>query len=568
MHVLTRQATSYCVEGVILTVTGHGLRSRFELGRIFIATLCCAGVLLGEYRLLPQVLATAVPAVLLTGAAKASWSILRYSSDRTIVARHVDALLCAVGLIFTITCIYFREIDDETYARFTSALEIRYLPILLINLLTTATAVRSGKSVLVPIDNRNGDSDEVDESTGNMVVLLALAGITGIASTTKLRRSYTSWPQYIFFGLMILLWSSRGLAARHEQRWSTMYEAVPGDVALHSVDSETTAVSEPSDHSDDTRVGIVNDGQKSVLLRFLLVVVVLPSTWLAFLTLNFSAQIHQPTLKLQPILDLTYTPQNDVEFVISMYKEPIEQVAYLISTLKEMPNMPEPRVHIYIKDINANLEEIQLGTGAHEVTPLPNVGREGETYLKHILGSWDTLAKQTIFLQADVHNPRQFYPRIRNYFIPGRTGMLSLGWSGQVCNCENCGDRFNMWDSTHLFPEISNRINNATKCDKVLLSYKGQFVASAKRIRGVDKSVYQDLQEAFVNPDSWAHREEYVQGRPDSRSAPLFGYTLERMWNLLFQCNSMDVAWRCPTLLSGNRIGGNVEDCQCLDPVP
>jgi hypothetical protein len=269
---------------------------------------------------------------------------------------------------------------------------------------------------------------------------------------------------------------------------------------------------------------------------------------------------------VQPILDLDFVPKTDVELVISMYKEPIEEVAYLISTLKDMPNMPNPRVHIYIKDIDANVEDIKESTGADEVTPLPNIGREGETYLKHILDNWDSLAKQTVFLQADVHNPREFYPRIRDYFVPGRTGMLSLGWSGQVCNCDNCGDRFNLWDTTHLFPEISNRINNATKCENVVLSYKGQFVASAKRIRGVDKSVYQDLHDAFVNPDSWAHQEEYLQGRPDSMNAPAFGYLMERIWNLLFQCNSMDVAWKCPTLLSGLRIGGNFEDCQCLDP--
>ncbi|KAF1973452.1 hypothetical protein BU23DRAFT_130917 [Bimuria novae-zelandiae CBS 107.79] len=562
-------ATSYCVETAILTLCGHSSQSRLEIGRLVIATLCCAGILLGEYRLLPQVLETAIPAVLLTGAARAFWSIIYdTSAHTTIIARHVDALLCVVGSLLTSACIFFRRGNDETVERLNSALEFRYLPLLALNLFATAIAIRTGKSVLVPIDNgKNGEGrDEVDENTSDIITLFAITGIAGTLSASKLRRSYTSWPQYIFFAFVMVLWSSRGLTVRQGRSCMAMYNAIPNDIALHSVDSEATIVSVLSERSDNTCVSAVQASRKSIFFRILLFAIALP-TWLAYLTLNFSEQVHENTTEAHPILDLNYTPQTDVEFVISMYKEPINQVAHLISTLKKMPNMPDPQIHIYIKDIDTNLEEIQQGTGAHKVTPLPNIGREGETYLKHILGSWDTLAKQTVFLQADVHNPREFYPRIRDYFVPDRTGMLSLGWSGQVCNCENCGDRFNMWDNTHLFPEISNRINNATKCDKVLLSYKGQFIASAKRIRGVDKSVYQDLHKAFVDRDSWAHQEEYLQGRRDSMDAPVFGYTMERMWNLLFQCNSMDVAWKCPTLLSGNRIGGSVEDCQCLDPV-
>ena len=421
---------------------------------------------------------------------------------------------------------------------------------------------------MVPMDTGSSSCDygERSEAVVDMIGLLTVTGITGLLSVSKLRRSYTSWPQYLFFALFVTIWSGRRLSARSCDNWSPIYNAVPNDVALRSVDSESTAVSDLSEDSDDTRVS-AHESPRSVFSRIILVGVALPAVWLAFFVLNFSQQIHLSTTKIQPILDLDYAPKAQVEVVISMYKEPIEEVSSLISTLKQMPNMPDPRVHIYIKDIDANLDEIKEGTGADKVTPLPNIGREGETYLKHILGNWDTLAAQTVFLQADVHNPRELYRRIHDYFVPERTGMLSLGWSGRVCNCEDCGDRYNMWDTMHLFPEISNRINNATKCDKILLSYKGQFIASAKRIRGVDKSVYHDLHDAFVNRDSWAHQQEYLQGRPDSMDAPVFGYLMERIWNLLFQCNSMDVAWRCPTLLSGNRVGGSVEDCQCLDPV-
>ncbi|KAL5455672.1 hypothetical protein PMIN06_004344 [Paraphaeosphaeria minitans] len=557
-------ATCYCMEALFLSILRNDSRSRLEVCRIAIATLSCAGILVGEYRLLPQNIETAIPAVLLTGAARALWSMTcRSSRDSIVTTRQANALLSLVGLLLATVCIFYR--GDETMARLGSALEYRYLPLLAINLLATAAALHSGKSFLVPIDFAKNDGH--GNNTSNVLSLLAMTGIAGLLSASKLRRSYTSWPQYAFFALVAVLLSSRDLGARYRPRWVAMYNAVSSDVDLQSVDSEGISVSQPSEDSEATYVAPASGDRKTVLLRIVLITVVLPAAWLTYFTLNFSRHIHHDAFELQPILDLTYAPQRNTEIVISMFKEPSDQVARLVSVLKAMDNIAsDARVHIYIKDMNANVEELQQATGANEVTSLPNIGREGETYLKHILGNWDTLARETIFLQAGVHNLREFHPRVRDYFIPGRTGMLSLGWSGQVCNCDACGDRFDFWDTTHLFPKISNRINNGSKCDRVLLSYKGQFIASAKRIRGVPKAIYQDLHNAFVNQVSWAHQEEYLQGRPDSMNAPVFGFTMERMWNLLLQCNSMEIAWRCPTLLSGHRIGGNIEDCQCLDP--
>lgn len=36
-------------------------------------------------------------------------------------------------------------------------------------------------------------------------------------------------------------------------------------------------------------------------------------------------------------------------------------------------------------------------------------------------------------------------------------------------------------------------------------------------------------------------------------SGPDLGYTLKRLWDILLQCSDLDVAWRCPSLLSGKR---------------
>jgi hypothetical protein len=73
------------------------------------------------------------------------------------------------------------------------------------------------------------------------------------------------------------------------------------------------------------------------------------------------------------------------------------------------------------------------------------------------------------------------------------------------------------------------------------------------------------LQSLLVTSNSWAHTEPFLRGRPDSLSAPLYGFSLERAWSILMQCAEQDIAFKCPTLLSGTRRGGRLDDCQCLD---
>jgi endo-1,4-beta-mannosidase len=124
-----------------------------------------------------------------------------------------------------------------------------------------------------------------------------------------------------------------------------------------------------------------------------------------------------------------------------MYQEPIDKVGQLIDNLKSMPTLSNAHVTIYIKDSEANNTHVKQKTGADYVITLPNVGRESETFLNYILDKWDSLVRQTIFLQAGIHYLRGFYTYIKNYYN-GSTGFLNLSLSGGVCDCENCSDRF------------------------------------------------------------------------------------------------------------------------------
>lgn len=237
----------------------------------------------------------------------------------------------------------------------------------------------------------------------------------------------------------------------------------------------------------------------------------------------------------------------------------------LLSSVKAttLLNTLRPRVILYTKNPVSGLDKLKLTTGANIVERLENYGREGGTYLHHIVKNWDQLANQTIFIQAHAHNMRELIPRINNFLV-SNTGMLSLGFTGVLCYSEACKDRWGWEDEWGMIPKLG-RETNTTFAEPVLLSYKGQFVASSNRIRGIPLSIYQELLEAITSTSGWSHDPSIVGDNIDRPDAPYFGYTVERLWNILMQCSNLRIASLCPSLLSQWRRGGSIEDCQCLD---
>lgn len=194
--------------------------------------------------------------------------------------------------------------------------------------------------------------------------------------------------------------------------------------------------------------------------------------------------------------------------------------------------------------------KLKEAVGADSVERLPNLGREGGTYLKHIVDKWDTLAEQTMFIQGHAHNMRELIPRINDYLVP-ETGMLSLGFAGVQCECERCADRWDWEDRYNAVPQLFEKIYNEP-CDPkapITLSYKGQFVV-----------------DTITSEEGWSHNETFVGDYEDRPDNPYFGFTVERIWSLLMQCATDErIAAKCPSLLSGMGWGGDVGDCQCLD---
>ena len=97
---------------------------------------------------------------------------------------------------------------------------------------------------------------------------------------------------------------------------------------------------------------------------------------------------------------------------------------------------------------------------------------------------------------------------------------------------------------------------------------------SAQRILATSPAVYSLLLEDLIDANATTHQEEYknqpwLPTKQDSLNAPLFGFTMERLWGLVFGCQGKMEG--CPSLVAGaigerfGRRGGDVGSCQCLD---
>ncbi|RFU34959.1 hypothetical protein B7463_g1348, partial [Scytalidium lignicola] len=313
-----------------------------------------------------------------------------------------------------------------------------------------------------------------------------------------------------------------------------------------------------------------NRKQKTkTIMTLVLTPLIITSTWLFSTTAKTILNPIPPSIPAR--LDNTYVPSTRFDIVVSMYQEDLIAVKHMLKTIKSASpfhnlDQQPPRVIIYTKSPTANTTILKSLLEVDAVYKLDNLGREGGTYLHHIVHNWGELARQTMFLQATAHNLREVVPRINNFLVPN-TGMLSLGFAGVTCDCNSCTDRWGWEDQFGIVPSLYSRVYNETCTNQqILLSYKGQFVASARRIRGVSKDVYEDLLEALTSEEGWSHNKDIIGDGVDRLDAPYFGYTVERIWSLLMQCSDTKVAALCPSLLSEWRSDGRLDDCQCLDP--
>ena len=190
-----------------------------------------------------------------------------------------------------------------------------------------------------------------------------------------------------------------------------------------------------------------------------------------------------------------------LELVISYYNENIEDFARYLKTLKKLNKKFHLTKTIYVK--NSKLPQDTL-TFFHNnfdsVIHLDNIGREGGTFLYHIISRYkatlfpdnmdsvqDVLPHLTMFLQP--HQAWNWILEPRLDYINKHTGFLSLG----PYVAGNCGTTVG-----HYLPQMNTifKLFNGYECpqdESQLVTWAGQFIVSHDRILSNPISTYVEM---------------------------------------------------------------------------
>lgn len=248
--------------------------------------------------------------------------------------------------------------------------------------------------------------------------------------------------------------------------------------------------------------------------------------------------------------------------VIAHHSEEPFYMRRWIDSLRSIPHVKElgAKIIIYTKNSGTNFATLKHTTAADEVIQLSNVGREGGTYLHHILSVYDDLPAFTMFTQAVIQKGQYLtgeveddkvatlkdwlYERLSTKF-GNDTGFMSLDRKHDVCYCGHCTD-MGQDDFYPLWPQIYAMLENMV-CQELeghVLSFNGHFIVSRKRVLARPRRIYEYLKELVdAREDHWIHSEpepswfEKDKGK-SMPSNPKFGHTLERLWHVIFNCSN------------------------------
>ncbi|GAA5837346.1 hypothetical protein JCM9279_005659 [Rhodotorula babjevae] len=271
-----------------------------------------------------------------------------------------------------------------------------------------------------------------------------------------------------------------------------------------------------------------------------------------------------------------------LDIVFAYYDSPVaEFAAHVAETLgRGTVRKFRTRVSVYDKGAGAGGNEggeerrraLEGIEGVDEVVQLENVGREGGTYLHHILRRFDaptaadlaflgpaahdrptSHADMTLFLQHHLAWAWVGAPRFDH--VDARTGFLSLGPYVK----SDCGVDQRVWGDFRRMRELYSMLCPPTL---QLASWAAQFFVSRARIVANPRAKYARVQALLEAPEGhWLGEEgaSFGWGGEMGPSNPFFGHALERSWPVIFNCTDPGVADRC---------GDDVYDkaaCQCRD---
>lgn len=183
-----------------------------------------------------------------------------------------------------------------------------------------------------------------------------------------------------------------------------------------------------------------------------------------------------------------------LELVVAHYKEDLTWLSAINSNIK---------ITVYEKFFD-NSDNVKL----------PNVGREGQTYLNHIVNNYDNLSEFTCFLQGDplIHDPN-ILSKI-NSFINSDNPVFFGTLAHESVYSTQAPQHIYGLPMYYFFDLLFGTKHNAPH--PVICHYGAQFIVSKETIRNRPLSFYKFLL-AFLSYDI----------------DPIEGYIIERLWGYI-----------------------------------
>jgi hypothetical protein len=188
----------------------------------------------------------------------------------------------------------------------------------------------------------------------------------------------------------------------------------------------------------------------------------------------------------------------------------------------------------WIKQFTSQINPIVYDKSGSGDNSLPNTGREGHTYLHHILSRWDSLSDYTVFCQGNPFDHcENFFSIMNTLSINERlidTGFYSLGTIvsegpyGNFDKRHECGLPMFYW-LDFLFGISMN------PSDKYRTVYGAQFVVHKSNILNRPQKLYKILYHIL-----------------SQEKDPIEGYIIERLWPYLLDKN-IQLSKKCLNLL-------------------
>ncbi|BGP15520.1 hypothetical protein JCM10213_006580 [Rhodosporidiobolus nylandii] len=296
---------------------------------------------------------------------------------------------------------------------------------------------------------------------------------------------------------------------------------------------------------------------------------------------------------LVPPCTLSFIPSTcpTVDLVIAHFDRPLPATAAHIRQIRSYPLLcasgSQTRVMFYHKgDLSEN--EVWTGLGGalqrekgDSVVLLPNVGREGGTYLRHLLSRYDAsipgsnapatlprdkplpgLADTTLLLQPHLAWDFLALPRL-NRALVRETGFLSLGpYLSTLCGEDSRGTGAYsgvklVWKA--IYGEHAD-CRDGDEENRRASTWSGQLAVGRETVLSRSREAYERIRERVEAPDDDPIHREWSPAGPSTSSNPAFGHSLERSWPLIFGCDNSRLEQQCADDAQ------QTDKCQCFEP--